>query len=65
MMITLVDTLNGKEEEVSFSDAMRRLGLSFENTKYHTTTGQLIDGRYYLVGLGGNPIPPDDCWKRR
>lgn len=64
-MIEVFDIKENKSEEMSFGDAMKKLGLSFENTKYYAQTSQIIDDRYYLTGIGGDPIPPDDYWSRR
>lgn len=65
MKIIVGDIMNDTEVEMSFRDAMKRFGLSYENAKYYSQTGQIFDGRWYLLGMGGNPIPPDDMWIRR
>ena len=63
--IVIYDIKENKAMEMSFSKAMSTFGLSYENAKYYAQTNQIFDGRYYLEGIGGDPIPPDDYWTRR
>ena len=65
MDLFVVDIELDEKTRMSFGDVMKKYGLSYENTKYYAQTGQLFDGKYYLEGLGGDPIPPDDYWSRR
>ena len=65
MNLFVVDIELDEKTKMSFGDVMKKYGLSYENAKYYAQTGQIFDGKYYLEGLGGDPIPPDDYWSRR